>query len=298
MNIDWVPLGNCPAFIHVSKVWQRDFGGKLRIRSNSQHKKCSTCVKHKLIIAKLTDNEVARRAQIQCLEAHLDRQYKDRICYWERRSWSRLCVRTIPDDLPIPVLSCIMDSMDSSKHSWPRSHVLRAKDFQNFNRPRLTHTAIVCHGRAVYCMLSPPGMPSNSARSVEIISHALTELSLSGTDLRRYALNIQGDNCPKELKNQSVFRMAAWATCTHTVHCASVCFLESGHSHEDVDGFFSNVADHINGAPEVHTADDFVQCIQRFLDLPGTRPHEPVKKAIMIDKCHDWSLNLISSLLC
>ena len=272
-----------------SQVWQRDFGGRLRVRSATQHKKCSTCVKHKLIIAKLNNNEVARRAQIRLYQAHLDRQYKDRMIYWERRGISRLCAQSTPDEATGPVLTCILDSMDASKHAWPRSRALGSKDFQSFVRPRLTHTSVICHGRCVYSILSPPDMPANSSRTVEILGVALTNISKT-VDLRRYHVNVQGDNCCREVKNQSTLRMAAVLTSNHLVRSFSVTFLESGHSHEDIDAFFSSVSEWLSRYPELHTADAFVECVQKFLDSPGVRTTEPIKQALMMRQCLNWCL--------
>ena len=278
------------------QVWQRDFGGRLRVRSESQHKKCSQCIKHKLIISKLNNNHKAQKAQMQLYQAHLDRQYKDRMSYWERRTQSRLCAQSLPSDLQTPTLCCILDSMDCSKHAFPRSPALASKDFGNFIRPRLTHTSIIVHGRRLSCVLSPPHLPANSSRTVDIIANTLTRISRAGTDLRRFHVNIQGDNCCRELKNQSTMRMAALMASNHLVHSSSVTFLESGHSHEDIDAFFSNVSEYLNGVTEIETADGFVQRVQNFLDRPGTRPTEPVKEAFMLQKCHNWRLGLGSLL--
>ena len=176
----------------LAQVWQQDFEDRLRIRFFTHHSKCSQCIKHRLIIKKLGFCPPARRVQFALLRKHLDRQHKDRQQYWACRAESRV-------DSTSPTVShiCgIIDSMDAAKHAWPRTKNMSAKEFSSFNRPRLTSTTLILHGHSVTLALSPSYASSNSSRTVEIVSVALTKLQRK-IDLRGVTLSLQGDNCSK-----------------------------------------------------------------------------------------------------
>ena len=79
-------------------------------------------------------------------------------------------------------------------------------------------------------------------------------------------------------------------TALHKVKGCEVCFLSSGHSHEDVDAFFSGVRAHVQRNHELWTPQAFQLCIQEYLNDPQTRPYEPVKTVEMLPRYHDWIL--------
>lgn len=277
-----------------AQVWQRDFGGRLRVRSSSQHSKCSICVKHKLVIRKLGHNTLAKKAQMQLLAAHLNRQYRDRTYYWSSRSLSRLSANTAHEQ---PTLCLILDSMDMAKHAFPRSRAMFAKDFSSWPRPRLAHTCCIAHGHAVLTALSLPGLPLNSSRSCEILANTLTEIS-SRADLRVFHLNLQADNCAREIKNVTTMRMLAFLTACHKIRSASATFLVSGHSHEDVDAHFGTVSEWLATLSELHTSSDFRDGLHDFMKKPTTRQHEPFKRTIMLHSVRNWLLDSMNSIVC
>lgn len=271
-----------------ARVWQTQFRDKLRIRKASQHAKCACCTRHKLIIRKLGQNTRARDRQVILFRRHLSRQYKDRTQYWSLRSLSVL------NPGPLGSVCLILDSMDCAKHSFPRSASLNSKDFQCFNRPRMSHTGCILHGHSILSVLSPPAVPSNASRSCEILSHSLTLLAASGRDLRPLAINLQGDNCCKELKNITILRWLSFQVSTHRVRSGTLNFLQSGHSHEDVDMYFSTVNNWYGRHKELHTMKSFQDCLQQFLDLPTTRPKESFRRAIFLEQARDWNPHCIN----
>ena len=62
----------------------------------------------------------------------------------------------------------------------------------------------------------------------------------------------------------------------------------TGHSHEDVDAFFSNVANLIESHQELHTPDSFIRLLQTWLADKSIRPHEHVREVTKVDHVRDW----------
>ena len=76
-----------------------------------------------------------------------------------------------------------------------------------------------------------------------------------------------------------------------------ICNLRAGHSHEDVDGFFSGVTAHLEATAELHTPDQFRRCLERYLSNPAIRPNEPDRSVVMVESVRDWCLVLIVEFL-
>ena len=83
-------------------------------------------------------------------------------------------------------------------------------------------------------------MSPMTAIGLAIIAHVLGQLaSDTKLDLRRADLRIIGDNSTKEAKNNSLLRLCSGLVMRSKVRSASLYFLESRHSHEDWDQWFS-----------------------------------------------------------
>lgn len=239
------------------------------------------------MLRKLGQCPAARRTQEALLRRHLTRQHRDRQAYWDLRAQSRLQTNH-------PFVYCItaiIDSMDAQKHSWPRSKNMASKEFSAFNRPRLTSTSLILHGHMVTVNLSPHFISSNSSRSTEILSNGLTMLSRE-VDLRYSVLHIQGDNCSKELKNNTMFRAIAYWTAMSKIKAGECGFLSSGHSHEDVDAMFSLLRAWLQSHQELPTPQSFKHCIQEWFADKERRPLEQrCRKVNLITQYRDWSLD-------
>ena len=133
-----------------SKVWAESFSDKLTIREHGNHSVCGICVRHKLILRKLGEDRAAHRKQMVEFGKHLNRQFNDRVVYWQSRAASRLL--SLPDGSQSIV--CICDSMDHTKFSWPRSVHMIAKDFSAFQRPSLDCTGLLWHGHLAMLAVS------------------------------------------------------------------------------------------------------------------------------------------------
>ena len=264
-----------------------DFQNKLRIRQTGHHAKCSVCIRHRLIIKRLGRGP-ARLGQMKLLKDHLSRQYRDRQVYWSHRAESR---SQAVSGAPITSLSMIIDGMDQQKHSYPRGEALSAKEFAGWSRPRLQATTIICHGHCVVTGLSPQNTKSSGSRTIELLAYVLTK-PLSHLDFTKVFLRLEADNCSKELKHQTSLRVMASMIATHRLRGCELCFLQSGHSHEDIDSHFALTASFLERHRELWTILDFQKCLQSFLDNKSVRPQEPKREVVVFDSFHDWSLGI------
>lgn len=271
-----------------ARVWGEHFMDKLRIRGSTHHSRCSVCVRHRLIIRRVGKGP-ARLGQLVEYRKHLKRQYDDRVNYWASRSTSRL-ESTSGDS--VQFICGILDSMDQSKHCWPRSEAMCSKDFASWVRPRMSSTTFLLHGHGALVCLSPPHVPTNSSRTVEILACGMTRCIKAGIDWRKVHFRLQSDNCAKECKNQTVLRWLGQMVATHRLRAATMACLQSGHSHEDVDALFSTMATYIDRHKELWTMGMFQQCLQKFLDQDHIRPDETKFRSVeILTQFHDWRLS-------
>ena len=219
------------------QVWEEDFANKLHVRGTSQHKRCSECVKHQLIMKKLSDNQNALEQQAQLWGAHMDRQFEDRRCYWELRAQSRLGQSADGR----AVISIILDGMDHAKWALPRSEALQAKTFNSFVRPHVSCTGIIVHGRYVAIALAEQYVQKGGNFTIELLLHTFHRLAQAGVDLRTAELNLQADNSSKEAKSNGVLRLLSLLVSRGRLGAARLHCLQSGHSHEDIDQFFPSL---------------------------------------------------------
>lgn len=275
--------------LHISRklfssVWQSDFQHLLRIRFATHHSKCSLCIKHRLLVKKLGHCQAARNAQHAMLQKHLQRQQRDRQVYYAARARSRLCATTLGEI----EICAILDSMDAQKHAWPRSRSMSSKEFSSFNRPRLASTTLLVHGHLVMVALSPSLITAGSSRTAELLCCGLTKMA-ARIDFRSVWLNLQADNCSKEVKNVGTLRLLSMWTALHKIAGAELSFLSSGHSHEDIDALFSLLRAHLERNPELWTPEAFKTCLEGFFACPQNRPNEPTRCVEMLSRYKDWT---------
>ena len=271
-------------------MWEANFGDRLRVRTTSQHKTRSECVKHKFIIRKLVGNRSAIVAQQKQWTAHLDRQYADRVQYWTCRSSSRLGNY---DGNGCRTISIIIDSMDRTKWAVPRAAALATKELGNLQRPVLDVTLLLAHGHMCGVLMGDPRVSKGSSWTCECLLHVLDCLARQGVDLRDCELAVQADNCSKECKSNAFLKLLSYLVARGRVKRARLSCLVSGHSHEDVDQAFSLMGAYLQTQKELHNADAFENAASRFFQNPSVRPHEKLRVVKGVSQIRDWLLGLL-----
>ena len=259
------------------------FGHKLAIRPAGTHAQCGICVRHKLLLKKLTNDRAAKQRQLEEYESHLDRQYRDRSLYWSSRGLSRLSI--LPDGNRS--VTIVTDAIDHSKFRYPRSHAVAvSKELSGFIRPSMDLSAVLAHGQSIALYMSEPWVRKDSSWCSEILCHTLTMLPF---DLRETEIVLQADNCSRECKNNSLTRLAGLLTGMRRCRRFEMRFLATGHSHEDVDQLFSTMAAAIERCPEVHVPSQFQDLLESWLANSGVRPHEQsFRKVFKVDQVRNW----------
>ena len=269
-------------------MWEDNFSQKLKIRAPTSHKVCSECTKHKYIIKKCICNRAAADAQSRMWSRHLQRQYNDRVYYWDLRAASRLGKNVSGQK----TLTIIIDSMDRSKWALPRSEALMSKHLGTMHRPNLDVTAAICHGHLCAIYFAEPSIVKGSSWTCEVLCNLLHCLCMQGVDLRDYEVCLHGDNCSKEIKCNSIARLLSLLVSRRRVRRAQLQTLVSGHSHEDVDAFFALLGGYLQTQSELHNPEDFEDAVSRFLSNRSVRPNEPVCLVQRVSQVRDWSLRL------
>ena len=113
---------------------------------------------------------------------------------------------------------------------------------------------LIIHGVGAFLALSEPFTPKDSSWCTEIMLFGLHQAALSGKDLRVHECILQADNTPRECKNNTLVRIGAVLTGLHRVRRLELRFLSLGHSHEDVDQWFSTLASLIEANRELHAS--------------------------------------------
>ena len=270
----------------VSEVWSNSFLEKLAIRPESQHKACSVCIRHKAIMRSLQGDQLSWRAQMRQYTLHLERQYRDRTCYWDSRVQSRLKT-TLSSG--IQTISAIVDGLDHSKMKWPRCYACSSKEWSQFQRPNLDLTACIIHGHAVMLTATWPWVEKAASLNIDICAHALDYVAATGADTRNCQFLLQCDNTSREAKNNPTLRWMGFMVGSSKLKRSELRCLSSGHSHEDVDQYFSCISNHIQSKKEIASPQRFVETLEEFMQNKQIRPHEPHREVNLVSSVRDWT---------
>ena len=270
----------------------QDFGHLLRVRASGHHACCSICTRHRVIIRKLPHGP-AKLSQIAEYKRHLTRQYKDRQVDWGPRSATRI---EATSGVPVSQISIICDGMDQAKHCYPRSRVMGSKEFSAAHRPRMGATTIIAHGHAILVGLSPENVPCSGSRTMELLAYMMTK-PLNYIHWPGVFVYMQADNCSKELKHQTSLRIFSTMVGLHKLRGCEFNYLQTGHSHEDIDAHFSVTSAWIDRHPELHCIDDLARCLTNMLANKSVRVNEPVREVRVFDQFRDWTHGLLYCIL-
>ncbi|XP_061190665.1 uncharacterized protein LOC133198638 [Saccostrea echinata] len=213
-------------------IWKNDFP-HLKIKQTNSFSKCSTCVHIERELEKTRD--LSKRTKLkQMMRVHNQRQMTERRYYYRKRD--------IAKNYPQKHMSIIIDGMDQSKTNLPHftGRLMKGIDPNSFLK---THVqGVLNHGMGtfdVYVDINEYCHDSNLVMNV-ILKTIHNAISKDGYLPQR--LYIQADNCARENKNRFVLGFCELLVRLSIFHEVHLSFLHVGHTHEDIDAAFSQLA--------------------------------------------------------
>ena len=233
------------------------------VRSKGTHVCCKVCTSYQMRILKAkTDHMRTELKKLRML--HVEKQRQERMFYYANRE------RAIAS--PDKYLSIIIDGMDQSKTNIPLfSRKTSDKTWGN----RLIGVKV--HGIGNFIYIVDQHTPGGANLITEILRLTLLHLDAAGklphSDPTLY---LQMDNC-SENKNQVLFGFLSDLVARRIFDEIHVGFLMVGHTHEDIDQYFSIISswlrkteiicpDHISLKKEIESA--FAQSKKNKTQVP------------------------------
>eukprot|EP00435_Cladocopium_sp_Y103_P030834 s4234_g7.t1 len=279
-------------------------GSQLAYRKAGDHAQCDTCwqLKQEIRQAKgAKERESRNKAYVK----HVLSQWLDRQCYWQHRSTSHAFFQQIIEmgdklmhaSIHASALTLIQDGMDQAKFRVPRldPRLRASKLSQRMYRPVLHILCSWAHGAQMTFFVSHEDQPKDSVTSMEAVSRLLSDLANQYTTLP-LTLHIQHDGTPREAKNQFFTAYLLLLTSLQVFRQTTISFLRPGHSHEDVDQVFSQVAAMMSHS-SFSTPDDLLELLNCTCQSDNAGHAARLKKqkfqkirasACMLDQAADW----------
>ena len=202
----------------------------VKIRKVKRFATCPRCSNLRELIDKASG---AERGQLKMeLEDHIEWQFRERDNYYKHRFKART--------YPHKYLTMSVDGMDNGKTAIPRLH-RENKDSDELERLGTHLTGVLMHGRRVpvHAYTWYDRFPTGSDSIVTIVCHALCETAKEGP--LPPVLYLHLDNCGRENKNRYVLALNHLLVEKGVFVKVKMSFLPVGHTHDDVDQFFSRI---------------------------------------------------------
>ena len=223
-----------PSWATFWRAWSDKWSYVLKFRKKSQHKECTECHVFRESIQGKRKSPAEKMELAASWREHLRAQYHDRLIYWSLRWCSRAHMN---------VLCIIIDSMDQCKTAWPQYAFHRKPAcLENITRPRMILSAVLCHGWCSNIFLMEDSLHHGASSFCELISRSLDHVAdlaeKTGRPFPQH-LVIQCDNTCAQNKNSLVSVFLAHLVSSGKFLTCAMNFLTVGHTHEDVDHYFS-----------------------------------------------------------
>lgn len=141
------------------------------------------------------------------------------------------------------VLCIIIDGMDQCKTAWPQYPFHRKPAvLEKMTRPRVILSAVLCHGWCSNIFLTEDSLFHGASSFCELLARSFDKVADIAEKTGRVFpqhLVVQCDNTTAQNKNSCVSMFMANLVSEGKFLTATVNFLTVGHTHEDVDHYFS-----------------------------------------------------------
>ncbi|CAL1126565.1 unnamed protein product [Cladocopium goreaui] len=155
----------------------------------------------------------------------------------------------------------------------------------------LTLTGAIVHGFGVYIYIGDEGLSTGSSWTIECamrsIDRAYQQARAKNAPFP-WELWLQGDNCPKEVRNSFTGKWGCLLAQANFFVGVSHHHMVVGHTHEDIDGVFSLVTAALNAENGIETPRDIQRTILRRL-TPAFQKKGLVLEVELIDTIRNWA---------
>jgi hypothetical protein len=262
INDAYLPMVKCSKswFFHI---WRTHIDlKKVVIRKWLRFSKCDECISLREKLGKTRDPDNIKKIQRQ-MRDHIDMVKRSRAMYYQRR---RLAFEE-----PDKYLSLIVDGADQAQYKLPYFHQ-RSKTTDAAYRSRIYLMGVLMHGRAAYGYTFGDNVKQGTNVTIECIQRVLLDMDAKGHKIPK-TLFLQLDNTAKQCKNRYLMGYLAYLVQRKIFAKVIVSFLPVGHTHEDIDQFFSRLSVHLRShdatsITKLHTA--VTECYQ--CKNTGSRP--------------------------
>ena len=252
-----------PSYSSFVRTYHEEWQGRLKIRHEGQHSKCSDCERFKRLMQITSRGSDMRKSIMDEYTAHLKSMLED------RKADAVICERA--RDHPEKLLNLSIDSMDVSKWKCPRN-LSATKDFQGLWRPECTFTVILVEGISEEFFIMDMDVIKNSNLMITLLARAIHK-ALKHYDEKGWqrpaSLRIHSDNAASETKNQLVFRWCAAMLHQNMFMEITVTQFRVGHSHGAPDERFAAVRSILADAIELQDPGDFIEKVKLLKPRPG-----------------------------
>eukprot|EP00435_Cladocopium_sp_Y103_P047494 s156_g14.t1 len=245
-------------------AYHSSWSGRLKVRSEGQHSKCTTCSRLKEFRRQCTAASDVNKVQAE-YSAHIAAVMADRKFDAELNLKAQMSVGAVPGTIPLinSLLSISMDAMDCAKFKVPR-HLQASKEFQNSWRPEMTMLGAIVAGVTEHYILADQDMVKNADLQCTILGLVLQRtaatLQAQGKPIPRH-LRVHTDNASGEGKNQTVFYLASWLVRRKLFDSVTLSQFRVGHSHGKPDQRFSEVRHALSNSSVLEDPEAFAETI-------------------------------------
>jgi hypothetical protein len=262
-------------FSYFMTVWYNDpIAGLARCRAFMPFAKCDTCVSFRAIDLECKDLTEKKRLRV-AQAAHIVDVKQERAAYYR----NRLLGDTCPDEY----LSMIVDGANQANHAVPhsveKSHVSDAAW-----KMHLHLMGVIVHGRGTWAYTCPPHVAQGNNVTIQAIWDTLCDIMKKDGKLPP-VLFLQLDNTTKQCKGKFLMAFLGLLVWWGIFKKVIVGFLPVGHTHEDIDQFFSRIAAYMRHHGAMNRT-EFGFCIANSYTKNGQRPI--VKHWDSVGNISDW----------
>lgn len=222
------------SYSHFCNVWREDEHlRKIICREYLPFAKCNFCIRQRQNAERLrTEDEI--KIHHEQLKDHLAEVRREKMAYYSNRARAR---RT-PDN----IMSMIIDGADQSKYDLPhfkdRSHLL-----SEARRLKMHVYGALVHGPkgGAHAFIIPDHEHQGHNTTIQVI-HSILVSHLKKHKKLPPILKLQLDNTTKQNKGQYLYGYLNLLVEFGVFEDVEVSFLPVGHTHEDIDQFFSRIS--------------------------------------------------------